>query len=295
MSNDHPPVRVPSYRRHKPSGQAVVTLNGRDVYLGKWRTKASRDEYERVVGEWLANGRSLRDENGSLSVAQVALRYWEFAKGYYLKNGQATSELDEYRLTIRQLRKLYGSTPAQDFGPLKFKTVRQAMIDTGLSRGVVNHRMARLRRIFKWAVSEELVPSSVYHGLAAVEGLRRGRTIARESEPVEPVSDEVVEATLPFLPSVVVDMVRFQRHTGCRPAEVCLIRPRDLDRSGDVWFYRPESHKTEHHGRDRVICIGPRAQDILRPHLLRSDDSYCFSPVDSERKRRTEMHERRRI
>jgi hypothetical protein len=28
--------RAPSYRRHKPSGQAVVTLSGRDIYLGKW-------------------------------------------------------------------------------------------------------------------------------------------------------------------------------------------------------------------------------------------------------------------
>ena len=37
-------ARIPSYRRHKPSGQAVVTLNGRDFYLGKWNTKASRAE-----------------------------------------------------------------------------------------------------------------------------------------------------------------------------------------------------------------------------------------------------------
>ena len=34
--------RTPSYRRHKPSGQAVVTLNGKDYYLGKNGAKASR-------------------------------------------------------------------------------------------------------------------------------------------------------------------------------------------------------------------------------------------------------------
>ncbi|MBN2024517.1 MAG: hypothetical protein JW809_17185, partial [Pirellulales bacterium] len=51
--------RVPSYRRHKPSGQAVVTLAGRDIYLGKWNTRASRAEYDRLVGEWLAGGRCL--------------------------------------------------------------------------------------------------------------------------------------------------------------------------------------------------------------------------------------------
>ncbi len=40
-------LRVPSYRRHKPTGQAVVTLCGKDHYLGKWNTAASRAEYNR--------------------------------------------------------------------------------------------------------------------------------------------------------------------------------------------------------------------------------------------------------
>jgi hypothetical protein len=43
-----------------------------------------------------------------------------------------------------------------------------------------------------------------------------------------------VERTLPHLPPMVADMVRIQRFVGCRPAEVCLLRPADLDRSGDV-------------------------------------------------------------
>lgn len=51
--------RIPSYRRHKHSGQAVVTLDGRDFYLGPWRSKVSRTEYDRLIGEWLANGRRL--------------------------------------------------------------------------------------------------------------------------------------------------------------------------------------------------------------------------------------------
>jgi integrase len=168
------------------------------------------------------------------------------------------------------------------------------MVDAGVSRGVVNHRMARIRRVFKWAVAEELVPPTVYQGLAAVEGLRKGRTAAREPEPIEPVKVEVINATLPHLPVVVADMVHFQKFTGCRPAEVCTIRPCDVDTSGDIWIYRPESHKTEHHGRDRTICIGPKAQDLLRPYLLRPADSFCFSPTDSERKRLSARHEARK-
>ena len=49
--------RVPSYRLHKPSGRAVVRLNGRDIYLGKHGTPESHAEYERVISQWLANQR----------------------------------------------------------------------------------------------------------------------------------------------------------------------------------------------------------------------------------------------
>ncbi|HLA84473.1 MAG TPA: hypothetical protein VJL29_06740 [Thermoguttaceae bacterium] len=278
--------QVPKYRRHKPSGRAVVTIGGRDHYLGKWNTQASRCEYNRLIGQWLASGRVAPSDGVGPSVAEILAAYLRFAKGYYRKNGEPTSELSEYRQTIRLVRQIYGMTPAKDFGPLALKALRERMIAAGWCRRVVNQRIGRVKRIFKWAVSEELVPPSVNHGLQAVAGLRRGRTTARETEPVKPVPDHLVEATLPHLPAVVADMVRLQRLTGCRPMEVCILRPCDVDMSGDVWIYRPESHKTEHHGRDRLICIGPKGQEILRPYLLRGKTDYCFSPVDSERRRR---------
>ena len=55
---------LPSYRRHKSSGQAVVTLDGRDFYLGPHGAKVSRAEYDRVIGEWAAYGRRLRSGDG---------------------------------------------------------------------------------------------------------------------------------------------------------------------------------------------------------------------------------------
>jgi hypothetical protein len=42
---------------HRASGQAVVTIAGQDHYLGPHGTTASRIEYDRLVGEWLAAGR----------------------------------------------------------------------------------------------------------------------------------------------------------------------------------------------------------------------------------------------
>jgi hypothetical protein len=66
--------RVPAYRRHKPTGQAVVTLNGKDRYLSKWNTAASRAEYDRLIGEWLAGGRHLPRPETDLTVAELAAR-----------------------------------------------------------------------------------------------------------------------------------------------------------------------------------------------------------------------------
>jgi hypothetical protein len=42
---------IPKYRKHKQSGQAVETLNGRNFLLGPYGTQASKAEYDRVTAE----------------------------------------------------------------------------------------------------------------------------------------------------------------------------------------------------------------------------------------------------
>ena len=147
------------------------------------------------------------------------------------------------------------------------------MIDADHSRKHINKNVERIRRMFKWAAAEELIPATIPQSLAMVAGLRQGRTKAREMAPVEPVDDAVVEATLPHMPPIVADMVRLQRLTGMRPAEVCMLRPCNLNRLADVWIYRPERHKTEHHGKSRTILIGPKGQGVLKPYLERGGGS----------------------
>lgn len=148
--------------------------------------------------------------------------------------------------------------------------------------------------MFKWAAGEELIPEETFRALALVAGLRKGRTDAHETAPVLPVDDAVVDKTLKKLGPIVADMVRLQRLTGMRPAEVCIVRPMDIDRSGEVWLYRPESHKTEHHGRERVVFLGAKAQAIVTAYLRRQPEELCFSPVEAERQRRERMHASRK-
>ena len=40
--------------------------------------------------------------------------------------------------------------------------------------------------------------------------------------------------------------------TGMPPAEVCEVRPCEIDRSEEDWISKPVIHKTEHHGRSRI-------------------------------------------
>jgi integrase len=285
---------LPKYRKHRASGQAVVTLCGVDHYLGPHGTKASKLEYDRLVAEWLQNGRQLRvTDDSAYTVVELMAAYLRFARGYYRKNGKETSEVAGVIHAMRPLRSLYGRTNVSDFGPLALQTVRHKMVESGLSRSVINQNIGRIRRMFRWAAGEEMIPASIAQALKMVSGLRQGRTDARETVPVAPVDDEIVDATLPYLPSVVADMVRAQRHTGARPAEVCLLRPCEIDRSSEVWQFRPSEDKTQHRGRERTILIGPKAQAILLRYLARDSTEYCFQPVDSEEKRRAAQHQLR--
>src|SRR5262245_34343783 len=85
--------RVPSYRNHKASGQAVVTLSGKDYYLGPYGSNASKSEYDRLVGLWQAGGRApLQKAKGELSVSELIVAYWPFVTSYYRKAGRETSQ-----------------------------------------------------------------------------------------------------------------------------------------------------------------------------------------------------------
>jgi integrase len=275
---------VPKLRLHKPSGRAVVTIDGRDFYCGSWGSSEARTEYDRLIAQWLANGRCLRHPtHGSydLTITEVVARYWRFAETHYTVDGKPSRELVSLRDAIRPLKKLYGHTLAAEFGPVGYKTVRSAMVKSGLARTTINYRLGKVRRLFKWAVEQELVPADCYHRLQAVAPLRAGRDGVRESEPVKPVSDDLVDRTLPFLPPPIRAMVEVQRLTGMRPGEVVTMTTGQLDRSGAVWLYRPARHKTAGIGKVREIPIGPKGQLILRAWLKADPDAPLFSPCEA--------------
>ena len=272
-------ARTPKYCLHKRSGHAYVRINGKQTFLGKYGTDESLEKYRRFLAEWRTDDTpvsSIGSRLSDITILELINLYYQHAKRYYVKNGVPTDTVKRLKPALKLLKQHYGRTPAAEFGPKRLKALRQIMIDAGNSRSYINDNVRRICQMFRWGVGEELLSPSVHQSLRAVPGLRRGHSEARETPPVQPVDDETLAKTLPFMSPVIADMVRFQRLTGCRPGEVRTVRPCEVDRSVDPWKYRPTTHKTQHYERERVIFIGPLAQKILRPYSLRDAGNYCF-------------------
>ena len=281
---------LPSYRLHKATGQARAIVSGRHVYLGRYGSAESHERFARLIADCVQREPDRRQGRTSVTpppvvptINELILGYWEFAKTYYVRDAQPTMELTSLKYALQPLRRLFGNTQANEFGPKRLGVVREHMISAQkLARTEVNKRIGRIKRVFKWGVAEELVEPSVYHGLQALVGLRYGRTEARETEPVKPVADRDVDAILPFLSPQTRAMVEVQRLAGMRPGEVVLMRSRDIDRTEGVWSYEPYTHKNRWRGHRRLVPLGPRAQQLLKPFLNRDPEEFLFSPKEAD-------------
>ena len=291
--------RLPKLSRHKGTGQGIVAFAGRTVYLGVWPSGMKtapedvQQRYRAAIAEWLAGGHQAPARRATttttttaagssvLTIDELFAAFWtqHAQKKFVGPDGKPTPELSSHRVCLKIVRRMYGSLPVASFGPLKLRAVRQAFIDEKWARVNVNHHIARLKRVFKWGVSVELVDPSILLGLGSVPGLRRGGGECREGRKVRPVADDAVDATLPHMPGPVASMVQFLRFTGARVGEACVMRLADIDRSGQTWLFKPTSHKTMNLGHTRTVAIGPKARELLVPLIegLAPGDA-VFSP-----------------
>lgn len=270
--------KEPAYLRHKRSGQAYVMVAGRQVYLGPYGSLESRRRYEDVLGVWRRN----RDAEAPLPGPQVLVRepvvgdlilsYLRWVSGEF-----SPSMISNVRQASGYLRGLYGHHPIARLGATEMRALRAALVERGLARKTINKHLGLVRGMVRWGVEEGIVPPDVSGLVGAVRGIKPGRAGAIDLPPVAPVDDEIVERTLPHLHPTIAAMVRFQRLTGCRPQDVRQMTMQGLDRSGEVWIYRPTKHKTSYTGRIRVIAIGPRAQAVLGPFLRRDETLPIFT------------------
>ena len=223
--------RIPSLRHC--NGRGFVELGGKRHYLGAAGAPKTKQAYDRLIATWLSNGRRLPTAPEETTVVELCRDYWTYCERYFSKaEGATSSSLGRVKQALRPLRALYGDTLARDFGPNALRVIRERWLAKGLARQTINDYTSEITRVFKWGASHELVQTSVYQSLTTVEGLRAGRSEAKEPEPVEPVLQAHIDAVWPFLSKQVNSLVQLQPLTAARPGELLGLRPIDLDTTG---------------------------------------------------------------
>ena len=239
-------------------------------YLGKYGSEASRREYDRLIAEFVANGRQPFRDPDEVLIESLIVRFMDYA---VKEQNYCDGTKKRIAAILRLFNDLYGKTMVSQFSPMALKTVRRQFLESGLSRDTINNYIGIIKQMFYWGSEEEIVPAEVAGALRMVKMLQKGRTAAVEYEDIQPVDDVIVEKTLPHFKSQQIrDMVQVQQRICGRPQDIHNMRPCDIDRSGEIWKYTPFTHKTKYRGKTRVIPIGPRAQQILAPYLERCKD-----------------------
>ena len=117
-----------------------------------------------------------------LTVNELILRYWDVRRGAITSaTASPPASWTTSRMPSGTSGRLYGPTPAACSARVALKAVRKAMIDAGLARNTINARVGKIRRMFKWAVADELVPPAVLQGSRPSRGSRPGAAGVQET------------------------------------------------------------------------------------------------------------------
>ena len=274
---------VPSYclkKNSKGKKYAYIYLNGKRIGLGPDSIEA-KQKYNSIIAEWLANGKCSSDDGAKISIEQMCRRFLVFASDYY----SGSTEYGNYETVAKILIELYGAIEVDGFGPQKLDAVRQVMIKKGWQRKSINKQIIRVKGIFKWAESREIIEKGMYEYLSTLASLRKGRCPGvAEGKKVKPVPEEDIEIIRHYVSRHVWAMIQLQLLTGARPGEIIALRMSEVDNSGDIWIFLPEKHKNEYREMEREIYIGRQAQSIILGFLFgKTPDEYIFSPKDANR------------
>jgi integrase len=265
--------RPPQMQRYA-GVKARVSIDGKYHYLGKWGSDKAKAKYNHLIKKWRENQKADSvSVNDRYLIAELAADYIEHVKTYY---GDGHNRATSLAPMIRCFGLHFGDMWTDEFRPRHLVEARKIWLDRNCSRIYVNRVTREIVRCFKWGVTKEHVPVSVWKALEAVESIDIGRYNVREAPPVEAVPYETVDELLPHLSETVRDMVSVQLLSGCRPHEIMRLTPGEIDRSEDVWKYRPSRHKNAWRGKRRTIYFGPQAQTILAKYLFRDDNAPCF-------------------
>lgn len=258
---------IPKLCVHRASGRAYVKLDGKQRYCGRAGTAEAAREYNRLVVEWLARGKApARAPSGSLAVLEL-FEMWAPTLEARLAGSSFRRVLPVLR---RDLEALCGDMEASAFGVKAFKLLRSRWVERGLRASTARQYSWFVKDLFRWGGEEELIPGAIHEALSCVRPIRAGKEGTPEKVERVPVEDEAFEATMARCNPHVAAMARVQRLTGMRSGEVVVMRTGSIDRSGEVWVYRPEHYKGKTAGvKQKAVALGPKSQAVLAPWIAR--------------------------
>jgi len=283
--------RLPGICWHKGLERWYMTLDGKQFYLSgrlEW-TKTPPAEvqaaYNRTLSRWLAERAVLPEPCApDPTLDELWLSYLAAVETgpKYHKDGKPTSQVQLIKDACRVAARLFGAEPARDFGPLKLEMVRAEFQKFGWTRETINAAVTRIRCMFRWAVSRQLIAETVYRALKCLPDLTKAEH-PHEQRRLGEVPDAVLEETCRHLPPLLAAMVKAHRLIGCRAQEIVVARTCDFDLEADLeavlaglepcWRFTPLESKT-----DEYYWIGMEAQKILRPLLDFSDpEAWIFA------------------
>ena len=293
----------PAYQYHV-SGQARVTLGGKDFYLGKHNSPESLARYYSLLAEYNANGKQTPEvpeaPPGETHQADAVILVKHIVADY---RANVLPNYDHDPGRGNRLKNLcdliesrHGDEPAAEFGPRKLDALRKILLTKGMGkkgkpnrRQQVNEIVRYVVTIFERGVAQELISPDRIRALEALKPLKRGEV--EENQERQKVTVATIEATMNKLTPVMQAMVRIQLATAMRPSEIHRMTPAQIDRSGEVWIYRPTSHKNVNKGKARAIPIIGDALEALTPYVFGDPEELCFvtskgSPWDKDNYRR---------
>ena len=287
---------IPKLRRQKRKGGndvAFVELSGERHYLGRWNSQESKENFQRVVSEWIARDCKPEPPKNDATVVECCDAYTDYCRDYFKSSPKS---FDRILLALRPLLKLYGRMLAHEFGAVHLRAIRETMINSKLSVTTINTRINVIRRMLRHCASIEMIPPEPWHKAATLENLKPGRTAAKSPKKILPVPLEHIEAVKPFVTQSVRGLIELQLLTGARSGELLKLKAADIDMTGNVWIVSLKKHKNSWRGQSRTLCIGPRGRSVLKPFILqRRADEYLFQPYDYYRERSQAADTHRRL
>lgn len=290
------PKVEPRYLLHRGKNLGYARFAGGDgpltYFPGPYGSPESLAAYAAALDWWRKTGQGppkpeKPKADGPVLVVELVDEFFRHVREQclYTKAGQPTSERKCLRAAFRPLARLFPELTTAAFGLEHLDAVRAALIAGGAADSTVRKHLQRVRSLFYWGQGRGLVPEGVR--LTHDRGLgRKTAERGRRTAPRRPPDPFAVGAVQLCAPAPLRAMIWLQVLNGCRPGGVCALRPRDVDRSGELWRYVEPPDVAAKTGAE-VHWLGPRAQTILGPWLdaCPNVDAFAFRPPTKGRAR----------